>query len=198
MPPRATAVNQRIEDWPLRAMMSAASSGPSDDPRLPPVWNTDCASPCRSPAAMCATREASGWKIAEPMPTMTEDSKDHRVAARLGEEGEAHQGDAHAESQGIGLVVPVRVAPDQGLEDRRRELKAERDQAHLRVAQAERLLEDGIDRRQSGCSVSLIMCEALSASRIPKKVFRRFRPVPRRFSAPGLTTRIPAICNLGA
>ena len=39
---------------------NAASSGPIDEPRLPPTWNTDCASPCRPPDAMRATRDDSG------------------------------------------------------------------------------------------------------------------------------------------
>ena len=49
--------------------MKAASTGPSDDPTLPPTWNSDCAKPWRPPEAMRATREASGWKTAEPTPT---------------------------------------------------------------------------------------------------------------------------------
>ena len=45
MPPRARAVNQMIEDWPFGTMISAARSGPIEEPRLPPVWNIDWASP---------------------------------------------------------------------------------------------------------------------------------------------------------
>jgi hypothetical protein len=35
---------------------------------FPPTWNRDWASPYRPPDAIRATREASGWKIAEPIP----------------------------------------------------------------------------------------------------------------------------------
>ena len=48
--------------------MKAASSGPSAVPKLPPTWNTDCASPCCPPEASRATREDSGWNTDEPMP----------------------------------------------------------------------------------------------------------------------------------
>ena len=50
--------------------MKAARIGPSDEPILPPTWNTDCARPCRPPDAIRATREASGWNTAEPIPTI--------------------------------------------------------------------------------------------------------------------------------
>ena len=32
------------------------------------TWNSDCAKPKRPPEASRATREASGWKVEEPMP----------------------------------------------------------------------------------------------------------------------------------
>ena len=50
--------------------MNAASSGPIDDPALPPTWNSDCASPCCPPEAMRATRDDSGWNTADPIPTI--------------------------------------------------------------------------------------------------------------------------------
>ena len=49
--------------------MNAAVSGPSADPILPPTWNIACASPCRPPDAMRATREDSGWNTDDPVPT---------------------------------------------------------------------------------------------------------------------------------
>ncbi len=55
--------------WPYGMMTAAASSGPIALPTLPPTWNSDCASPCRPPEAMRATRDDSGWKIDEPVPT---------------------------------------------------------------------------------------------------------------------------------
>ena len=48
--------------------MNAASSGPSDEPKLPPVWNSDCAKPCRPPEATRAIRDDSGWKIDDATP----------------------------------------------------------------------------------------------------------------------------------
>ncbi|MNG04108.1 hypothetical protein D3C84_872190 [compost metagenome] len=44
------------------------------DPRLPPIWNSDWASPGWLPAAMRATREDSGWNTDEPMPISIADS----------------------------------------------------------------------------------------------------------------------------
>ena len=60
--------NQAMLCWPKGTTMAAASSGPSDEPTLPPTWKTDCANPCRPPEASRAMREDSGWKIDEPRP----------------------------------------------------------------------------------------------------------------------------------
>ena len=68
MPSSATAENQATLDWPCGSTMKAASNGPAAEPRLPPTWNTDCASPCLPPEAMRATREDSGWNTEEPVP----------------------------------------------------------------------------------------------------------------------------------
>ena len=65
----AISANQAMEPWPKVTTIAAAISGPSACPRLPPTWNSDCANPNRPPEAMRATREDSGWKIAEPRPT---------------------------------------------------------------------------------------------------------------------------------
>ena len=64
----ATIENQPRLAWPNGMTMKAASSGPMALPALPPTWNSDCARPWRPPEASRATREDSGWKIAEPMP----------------------------------------------------------------------------------------------------------------------------------
>ncbi len=48
----------------------AARSGPKAEPPLPPTWKMDCARLFLPPEAICATREAVGWKIEEPSPTM--------------------------------------------------------------------------------------------------------------------------------
>src|SRR5260370_18581026 len=66
---RPTKENQPILLCPLGTMINAANKGPSDVPALPPTWNIDWASPCRPPEAMRASREASGWKTDDPMPT---------------------------------------------------------------------------------------------------------------------------------
>src|SRR4029450_13778116 len=64
----ATPENHAMLDCPWGTTTKAASSGPDAEPMFPPTWNRDWASPYRPPAAMRATREASGWKIAEPIP----------------------------------------------------------------------------------------------------------------------------------
>src|ERR1700704_6311439 len=64
----ASSEHQARLDWPRGTTKYAASSGPSDDPKLPPTWNSDCASPCCPPDAMRATRDDSGWNTADPTP----------------------------------------------------------------------------------------------------------------------------------
>ena len=68
MPISAASENQAMLAWPKGTTMKAASSGPIAWPKLPPTWNSDCARPYRPPEARRATREDSGWKIAEPRP----------------------------------------------------------------------------------------------------------------------------------
>src|SRR5215470_18264741 len=64
----AAPENHAMLDCPWGTTTNAASNGPDADPMFPPTWKRDWASPYRPPAAMRATREASGWKIAEPIP----------------------------------------------------------------------------------------------------------------------------------
>src|SRR6185295_14670107 len=64
----AAPENHAMLDWPCGTTTNAASNGPDAEPMFPPTWKRDWASPYRPPAAMRATREASGWKIAEPIP----------------------------------------------------------------------------------------------------------------------------------
>src|SRR5215831_12187822 len=64
----AAPENQAMLDCPCGTTTNAASNGPDAEPMLPPTWKRDCASPYRPPAAMRATREASGWKTDEPIP----------------------------------------------------------------------------------------------------------------------------------
>ena len=45
MPASAIAENQAMLPWPKGTTISAASSGPSDEPMLPPTWNRDWAKP---------------------------------------------------------------------------------------------------------------------------------------------------------
>ena len=68
MPSSAAHENQATLVWPCGKTMKAASSGPAEEPRLPPTWKIDCASPCLPPEAMRATREDSGWNTEEPVP----------------------------------------------------------------------------------------------------------------------------------
>ncbi len=70
MPISAAPANQEAACWPYGTITAAAISGPRAVPKLPPTWNTDWASPWRPPEASRAMREASGWKMAEPMPTI--------------------------------------------------------------------------------------------------------------------------------
>jgi hypothetical protein len=60
MPSSAKSPNQATLRWPRGNTTKAASSGPMDEPTLPPTWNIDCASPWAPPEAMRATREDSG------------------------------------------------------------------------------------------------------------------------------------------
>src|SRR5439155_987105 len=64
----ATPENHAILGCPWGTTTNAANNAPDAEPMSPPTWNRDWASPYRPPAAMRATREASGWKIAEPIP----------------------------------------------------------------------------------------------------------------------------------
>ena len=48
----ARGENHTTWEAPWEAMMTAARSGPSELPKFPPTWNTDCARPRRPPAAM--------------------------------------------------------------------------------------------------------------------------------------------------
>ncbi len=60
--------NQEIAHCPKGSTMTAANSGPTADPPLPPTWKIDCARLFLPPDAICATREASGWNTVEPKP----------------------------------------------------------------------------------------------------------------------------------
>ncbi len=74
MPAIAAPENQAALCWPRGTTTNAASSGPMADPVLPPTWNSDWANPCRPPDASRATRLDSGWKTAEPSPTIAAES----------------------------------------------------------------------------------------------------------------------------
>jgi len=64
----ATTRNQATAPWPWGMMIAAVSNGPMALPELPPTWKVDCAVPNLPPEPRRAMREASGWKVAEPMP----------------------------------------------------------------------------------------------------------------------------------
>ena len=65
---KASAVNASTERCPPGTTMNAAINGPSDWPKLPPTWNRLWANPYLPPDAARASREASGWNTALPIP----------------------------------------------------------------------------------------------------------------------------------
>src|SRR5690606_30523681 len=68
----ASSENHSTCSCPRGMTMTAASSGPSAVPKLPPTWNSDWAKPCLPPEARRASRDASGWNTAEPNPRSEE------------------------------------------------------------------------------------------------------------------------------
>ena len=72
MPISEPMANHDTLHCPFCSTMKAASRGPIAEPTLPPTWNSDWANPCRPPDARRATRELSGWKMADPSPTNAE------------------------------------------------------------------------------------------------------------------------------
>jgi hypothetical protein len=68
-------------------------------PVLPPTWNSDCARPWRPPEASRATRDASGWKIAEPMPIRHGTDDQHIEMVSIGKRDQAAQVDSIADRQ---------------------------------------------------------------------------------------------------
>ena len=99
MPRSAISENQAMLPWPKGTTISAASSGPSAEPTLPPTWKSDCAKPCRPPEASRATREDSGWKTAEPRPTSAAPSTSTGKLGAPGKHEQAAQREAHAGGQ---------------------------------------------------------------------------------------------------
>ncbi len=104
--------------WPRGMTMKAASSGPSDEPALPPTWNNDCASPCRPPEAMRAMRDDSGWNTDEPIPTSAAAEQQRREALRVGQQHQPDEREAHAGRERIGPRPMIGVEPDERLEQR--------------------------------------------------------------------------------
>ena len=66
----ATNANHAMLCCPWGMTINAASSGPNALPAFPPTWKMDCARPYRPPEAIRATRDDSGWKTEEPVPTI--------------------------------------------------------------------------------------------------------------------------------
>ena len=128
--------------------MNAASSGPTAEPALPPTWKTDCASPCRPPEAIRATREDSGWNIDDPSPISAAASSMHPEARRDREQQQPGQRRGPCRAAANRAAAAVRVQPDDRLQERRRELEGQRDQPDLAEIEREALLQDRIDRRQ--------------------------------------------------
>ncbi len=129
-------------------MKNAAISGASELPKLPPTWNSDCAKPCAPPEARRATREDSGWKIAEPIPSNAAPASTTSKARRKSQYCKAQQRAGHAKRQRIGLRPMIGVKTDDRLQQRRDALIDQRDEADLREAEIEVAFEHRINSRQ--------------------------------------------------
>ena len=104
-------------DWPSGSTTKAASSGPRAEPVLPPTWKSDWAKPKRPPEAVRATRELSGWKIAEPSPIVRR--RDQRpVVPGEGEDEEPDEAGAHAEGREPEHRPLVGIEADRRLQQR--------------------------------------------------------------------------------
>ncbi len=84
------------------------------------------------------------------MPINDAASNSNREAGRNRQQQQTQQGKNHAHRQGVRQGLAVGVLPDKGLQDRRRHLVGQRQQADLTEIQMERGLQDGIDGRQQG------------------------------------------------
>src|SRR3984893_15609503 len=69
-PHMAAKENHATPVCPDARTTNEARSGLMAEPVFPPNWNRDCASPSLPPEDSLATRDPSGWKIAEPMPSI--------------------------------------------------------------------------------------------------------------------------------
>ncbi|OIQ70008.1 hypothetical protein GALL_483860 [mine drainage metagenome] len=103
MASNATSENQAMLRWPCGSTIHAASSGPVAVPAFPPTWKIDCASPWRPPEAMRATRDDSGWKMEEPVPTIA------AASSRMGKVGAIDRVSSPAR------VKPMPTASEYGL-----------------------------------------------------------------------------------
>ena len=139
--------NQAMLRWPWGSTMNAASNGPSAEPALPPTWKNDCAKPCcpPEPCGRCAT-------IPGEIPTSR-----CRPAPRPA--SSSAEGASEREQQQTGQRKPMPAASeygrgagpcsaDHGLQQRRRELIGQRDEADLREVELKRVLQHRIDRGQ--------------------------------------------------
>ena len=134
--------------WPYGSTMYAASSGPVAEPALPPTWNSDCAKPCRPPDASRATRDDSGWNTDEPMPTI---ATAKRITPYVGAT-ESSSRPTSVKAMPVGKRIRPRASvgevADDRLQQRRRRLVGERDEADLAEVQAIGRLQDRIHSRQ--------------------------------------------------
>ncbi len=129
-------------------MASAASSGPSAVPIAPPTWNIDCASPRRVPAARCATREDFRMKGRRSDADERRGGEQKRIGRRQRQADQSEEGEHHADRQRIGHLAAIGVGADQGLQQRRRHLEHEGDEADMGEVQIEGRFQVGIDRLQ--------------------------------------------------
>ena len=99
-------------------------------------------------AAGREAREARGFRVEDRRshPEQRRPGDDGGIVRRISQGDERRSRDAHADGQGKGQGMTVRVKPDEGLKDRGGELIGERQEADLREAQVEARPEDRIAR----------------------------------------------------
>ena len=148
MPSSTARPNQATLRWPKGTMTAAASSGPM---RACPCCRPPGTPTARSragrprPGARCAT--TPGGRSDEPMPTNAAASS---TTAKLGAKASSISPtsvDTMPERQRVRLRPAIGEQADQRLQQRRRELVGQRDQADLGEAQRELALQDRIHRQ---------------------------------------------------
>ena len=92
-----------------------------------------------------ATREDSGWKMEEPMPTSAA-AEEQGEPVGDGKDEQAHQRESHADRERVRHGPPVGREPHHGL-SREAVAHGQGDQPHLAEIEMEFALQQGVDRR---------------------------------------------------